>query len=262
MTIKNIIKKSNINKKEAVLLVSFILNKPKEFIIAHDDLEISNDQIKDIKKLFFRRQKSEPIAYLLKQKEFYGRTFEVNKNVLIPRSETETIIDLVKNIYKDNSKIIDIGTGSGCIAITLKLECPNLDITATDINKKALTTARNNSKNLKTDIDFLKSDLLKNIPKYTKYDIIIANLPYVNKEWSTLKDIEYEPKTALFAKDNGLKTVKQLVRQSSEYLQPNGKIILELDPCQHEEITEFAKENGLQLYKVVDYIISFTFSKK
>lgn len=259
MNIAELIRQSTIHKKDAVLLIAYILGKNKEHIIAHDDMQLTSRQIRKIKRLFQRRKSGEPIAYLAKQKEFYGRNFEVNKNVLIPRPETETIIEIVRDLKGEKSTIIDVGTGSGCIAITLKLENPDSNVVASDISKKALKTAEKNKRALGANIELVKSNLLNDIPKYTRYDIIIANLPYVDQNWQTGKEIEFEPKTALFATDNGLKIVKRLIGQVKAHLNPDGFLILELDPCQHANITNFAKSFGFSKFKTEDYIIVFKY---
>lgn len=259
-TIKDIIEQSGIVKQEVVLLIAHVLRKPKEYVIAHDDSQLTNRQVRKINKLIQRRQNNEPIAYLIGEKEFYGRNFRVNKSVLIPRPETETIIDVIKRIAKENDTVIDIGTGSGCIAITLKLENPNLNVTASDISKKALKTAKENAENLNADVKFVKSDLLKNVRNYTKYDIITANLPYVDEKWKTGEEIKFEPKTALFADGNGLEIVKQLVEQAKDYIKPGGFLVLELDPCQHKEIVKFAENFGFLKVKTDDYIVILKYS--
>ena len=262
MTIADLVKQSNISKNEAVLLISHLIKKPKEFIIAHDDKLLKRSQYRKIEKLFLKRHRGVPLAQLTGQKEFYSRSFKVNNKVLIPRPETETIIEEVKKLTNKHTKIIDVGTGSGCIAITLKLEQPHLDVTASDINNKALAVAKKNATLLKTSIKFSKSDLLNKIPKYTTYDIIIANLPYVSKDWQTGPEIKFEPDSALFSKDNGLDTTKRLIRQANKHLEPGGFLVLELDPCQHEGIIVFAKKFNFSKYKINDYILVLKSNRK
>jgi release factor glutamine methyltransferase len=254
-SIKDLIAQSEIDKKEAVLLAANLLQQPKEYIIAHDDLTLSKRQISHLKKLFAKRQHGLPIAYILGKKEFYGRDFLVNKNVLIPRPETETIIDVVKNLADNTSakNIIDIGTGSGCIGITLKLERPKLAVTLSDISQSALKIAKTNAQNLKADVKFTRSNLLKNLPNYIIYDIIIANLPYVSPDWQLLPDLKFEPKKALFASDGGLKTVKRLIQTAPTHLSQGGLLALELDPCQHPEIIKFAAQHHFKLKLVNHY---------
>ena len=188
-----------------------------------------------------------------KKVNFYGRDFTINKDVLNPRPETEQIVDEVLRICgkpilpgvkpepaklnPKGLKILDIGTGSGCIAITLKKELPEADIYASDISEKALKIAQKNAANHNTAITFIISHLLKKI-KFTP-DIILANLPYVNRDWDWLdKDsLKDDPDIALYAEDGGLALIKELIdTATSKYL------ILEADPSQHKEIVNYAKD--------------------
>ena len=183
-------------------------------------------------------------------KDFYGRDFLVTKDVLIPRPETEQLIDAVlslagvaylpgvkptKRELPENPIIVDVGTGSGCIAITLKKELEDAEIMATDISEKALKVAQKNAARHGTHISFIISHLLEKVN--TTPDLIVANLPYVDENWDWLdkKSLSKEPSIALYAKDHGLKLIKELIdTATSKYL------ILEADPCQHEAIIEYA----------------------
>ena len=256
VSIAKVIKNSGIDKKEATLLVSFILKKPKEFVIAHDDYLLDNEKLARVLRLFDRRKNHEPIAYLTGCKEFYGRDFEVDKNVLIPRPETETIIEAIKKLLNDDTKnVLDIGTGSGCIGITLKLERPRINVTMSEISKEALKAADINVRKFGVEVELVYSDLLKNIPKNTVYDIIVANLPYVDKVWETPPDLQYEPKMALYADDGGIDIIKKCIQAAPDYLAKNGYLVLELDPCQHKDVVEFSKGFGFKKHLIDDYIL-------
>ena len=201
---------------------------------------------------------------------FYGRDFIVTPDVLMPRPETEQIIDKVKSlaglpilpgvkpserILKKNPKILDVGTGSGCIAITIKIELPDAEVTGVDISLPALKIAEKNAKKLEADIDLKQSDLLEDCNE--KYDIIIANLPYVDPDWDWL-DIEAlskEPDLALYAEDHGLALIK---RSISETTHKPSYLILEADPCQHDEIIDYAKKYGFQHSETRGFTLTFT----
>lgn len=197
---------------------------------------------------------------------FYGRNFTVNQDVLTPRPETEQLIDEVLSLCSKpilpgvkpkkpvlnpkNLKILDIGTGSGCIAITLKLKLPEAQLYASDISKKALKIAEKNAKNLGAKIEFVTSNLLENINFIP--DITVANLPYVDKNWDWLdqESLKSDPDIALYAKDGGLKLIKELIdTATSKYL------ILEADPSQHQTIINYAK--NYQLAKQTGFILVF-----
>ena len=196
-----------------------------------------------------------PLAYKNGYQDFYGRDFIVTPDVLIPRPETEQIIDTVLNLagkpylpgikpsprkLPPNPTILDVGTGSGCIAITIKKELPKARVYATDISKKAIDIARKNAEKHSISIPFIISHLLENVN--ITPDLIVANLPYVDEDWDWLdKDsLSFEPSIALYAKDHGLKLIKELINQSTERKIPY--LILEADPCQHKTIINFAKE--------------------
>jgi release factor glutamine methyltransferase len=176
----------------------------------------------------------------------YGREFIVTPAVLSPRPETEQIIETIKDIATSEQilKILDVGTGSGVIAITLALELPRADIVARDISKKDLEVAKQNAKTLDGYVQFIRSDLLQEIPG-DKFDIIVANLPYVSQKWETSPDTAYEPEMALFANDGGLELIKKLIQQAPKFLKTNGLLVLELDPRQIKIIKTFALNHGL-----------------
>ena len=199
--------------------------------------------------------------------DFYGRDFLVTKDVLIPRPETEQIIDEVltragkpylpgvkapaPQLPPDFS-LLDVGTGSGCIAITIKKELPEAEVHATDISKKALQIAQKNAQNHGVHLSFIISHLLDNV-KFTP-DVIVANLPYVDKDWDWLdkESLSFEPAIALYAADHGLKLIKELIdTANSKYL------ILEADPCQHQDIINYAAKKGLQHLETRGFILTF-----
>lgn len=215
---------------DAILLLGFVLKKDKEYILAHPEIKLEKKQEKQFSALAKLRAKRFPLAFILGHKEFYGRKFHINKDVLIPRPETERIIELALNKIKmeDKNKIWDIlelGTGSGCIAIALALELEkigfNYKIVASDISNKALKVAKFNAKKLKSkDINFVKSNLFQNISG--KFDLIVTNLPYVKK--SEIKDeLAYEPNLALEDK----KQIPQMLKQYKNYLNHKGILIYE-----------------------------------
>ncbi|MBR6810901.1 peptide chain release factor N(5)-glutamine methyltransferase [Candidatus Saccharibacteria bacterium] len=233
---------SQISHLDAELILAHALNKERVFLHAHPDYELTESEQKKAEDYLKRRQNHEPVAYILGSKEFYGREFAVTPDTLIPRPETEAIIDLVKELSLEKPKILDVGTGSGCIAITLKLELPESDVIAVDISEKALAVAEKNANNMHANLEFKKSDLLKNVDE--KFDIIVANLPYVDKNWDWLSpELDFEPETALYSEDFGLKDIKNLILESNTKLAEQGKLILESDISQHEAIESFVKSN-------------------
>ena len=208
-----------------------------------------------------------PKAYKDGFKEFFGREFKVSPDVLIPRPETETMVEMVlslagksylpgvkvpESVLSKHPKILDVGTGSGCVAISLKLEIPEAEVYALDISKPALKVAEENAKRLKAKVNFFESDLLSNVPKDETFDVIVANLPYVDKTWPWIKSIEHEPEVALYAGDGGLELILKLLKQ----VQDRTKyLILEADPVQHDRIRIESQENQFKVLKTNNYQI-------
>lgn len=241
------------------LILAKTLGKPRTYLLAHGDMTISTPQLQMANALIKRRKKEEPIAYLFSEKEFYGRNFYVNKSVLIPRPESEDIINSLfelKKMFAKNAKVIDVGTGSGILAITTKLEFPDMDVTASDVSDSVLQIAQKNASTFKANITFKQQFLLNDGTNL--YDIIIANLPYVDKSWTdTSKSIEFEPPEALFAKNGGLDLIFGLIKQTDTSLRSGGLLLLESDPTQFTRIKKVAKVNNLSLLKEKGYCISF-----
>jgi len=186
---------------------------------------------------------SYPIQYLMGYTYFYGLKIEVNPNVLIPRSETEELVDLVlkDNIDKDNLVIADIGTGSGAIALSLKSKRKNDKIFACDISMQALNVAKKNAKNLDLKLEFIQGNLLDElISKNIKVDIIVSNPPYIAEDDLEVADMvkKYEPNLALFAKENGLACYKEILEKCSKVLNKNGKIYFEIGYKQKDDILQ------------------------
>ena len=208
----------------------------KKYIHPEDNLE---EAIK-------RLEKGEPVQYIIGDVDFYGNIIKVNKNVLIPRRETEELvektIERIKKIFPDeNINIIDIGTGSGCIPITMKKFLPNSTISAVDISQDALKVAVDNSKLNNTDINFIHSNIFENVSG--KYHCIISNPPYI-KENEEIMDIvkNNEPHLALYAPNEGLYFYQEIIKEASKYLENKFIIAFEIGETQGREIIELAKK--------------------
>lgn len=241
---------------DAEIILAHTLNKPRTWLHAHSDETIDPRRVDIANARAELRLERVPIAYIIGHKEFYGRRFFVNPDVLIPRPESEAIIDILKSHVTDDTKyLVDVGTGSGCLGITAKLEFPDLSVTIIDNSSKALVVAEKNSKSLNADVRLIKSDLLHDYP--LKADVIIANLPYVDPEWADQSpELSSEPSEALFAEDSGLAIIKTLLEQASSHLTPEGIIILEADPRQHQAISDFASKIGYRPKDQSGFIIA------
>lgn len=247
-------------KLDAELILSHTLRQSRTWIHMYHDEELSDRHQEIANARLSLRVDRVPLAYIIGHKEFYGRRFDVTPATLIPRPESEAIIDLLKelipntkSLLKDTRRLVDVGTGSGCLGITAKLEFPEFDVTLTDISKHALNVAERNAKQLGADVALLRSDLLEGY--YLQPDIIIANLPYVDINWEHSPEIEHEPAEALYADDGGLLLIKRLIDQTAEILPKNGLLVLEADPEQHTEIASYAKSRNLRKHQVHGYAI-------
>jgi len=239
---------------DSELIVSHVLNLSRLELITKDEDFVTKEQQNLIDELISRRISDEPLAYLLNKKEFYGRDFYVDNSVLIPRIETESIIF---NLPQDNrpKKVLDIGTGSGCIAITIKLEKPDYIVDALDISENALKTAELNAKKLNANVHFFHSNLLSNVKD--KYDLIIANLPYVDDSWNIdLNALSYEPSSALFAKCEGLDLIYKLLDEVDKIANQNALLYLESDETQIPKIIEYTKNKKSIRFIKADGLIS------
>ncbi len=237
-----------------IILTRVLCREDRSYLAAHENYTLDEMQLHLAEMALRLREKGQPLAYILAEKEFYGRKFGVNPDVLIPRPETEDIIDLVKKIKP--KKVLDVGTGSGCIGVTLKCEMPEIDVACSDVSIKALAAAEDNAKRHEADgIKFIISDLLDDI--HFKPDLIVANLPYVDPKWEWIdtESLKYEPSTALYAADHGLALIKKLINQCKKRKVP--RLILEADPSQHKDIIEFASKKGFELAEARGFILFF-----
>ncbi len=196
-----------------------------------------------------RCAKGEPVAYITGGKDFYKHRFSVNRSTLIPRPETEELVEAVLKKFGANAgdlSLLDVGTGSGCIAISLALERPRWEIIATDISPETLSVATKNARRLRAEnVKFVASDLFCNVRG--KFDVIVSNPPYIDeKERETLQVevCEYEPYSALFTEDGGMKIIKELIEKAPDYLEPGGTLFCEIGFDQKEIIEKFLEENG------------------
>ena len=249
----NLLKTAKIEnpRLEAEILTAHFLKKDRLYLITHDNEEISEKDAEAFKRLAKRRAGDEPMAYILGYKEFYGRNFIVNKDVLIPRPETEMLVELIK--VEDNAKILDLCAGSGCIGLTLALECKNTKVTLSDISPKAVEIIKKNAENLGVEVNMVESDLFSGIEG--KFDIIVSNPPYIRSE--TIETLEtavkdYEPRLALDGGEDGLKFYKKIIPCSKKYLSENGRIFFEMGFDEGEQVAKILKENNfidVRIYK-------------
>ena len=246
---------------DAELILANTLRKNRTYLHAHLDEEIDPRRFDIANARLDLRLDRVPIAYILGYKEFYGRRFTVSPSVLIPRPESEDLISLFLELTAGEiteKVLIDVGTGSGCLGITAKLERNNLSVILSDISKPALNIAEKNANALNADVHIQQQSLLNGQLKPVDY--IFANLPYVDKNWDVSPELQYEPDIALFAEDEGLKLILQLISQAPRCLISEGLLFIEADPQQHNRIIDEAVKNGFVKERALDYILVLRFT--
>lgn len=262
-TLKEVINKCGLEKKLAEKLIRDLFDfSPEDIFLRGFQINLSKSQFKKFTRFEKKILLGVPYQYVIGQASFYGYDFRVNKNVLIPRPETELMVeralDFISKNKKDDLKIVDIGTGSGCIIISLLMEIEKLfEIQnskfvihpyATDLSSKALVVAKKNAKiHDVTQIKFLKSDLLINKKLPAKFDLILANLPYLSPDYldylpkEETKKMIHEPKLALDGGEDGFEIIEKLIRKLPERLAVEGLAILEIDPSHAKKIPSLRK---------------------
>jgi release factor glutamine methyltransferase len=239
------------------IILSHLFGVSKTDVIAEKQIEVSKDDELKINDFVARLNSGEPIQYILGEEEFFGRKFIVNNSVLIPRPETEELVNLVKEFafeQKRSLKILDIGTGSGCIPITLSLEIPDSKIWATDISEHALKTAGENAERLNASVTFMKHDILAEDFRDTNFDVVVSNPPYIAEEEKVrmkMNVVNYEPHLALFVSDSDpLIFYRAIASKAVRILQTNGLLAVEINERFGQEVRKIFVDVGLKNVRV------------
>ena len=234
-------------KLKARLLLQYVLKKPRQYLIVYDNQKLTEKEEQDYLEYIELLTQGEPIEHITHQKEFMKLNFYVDENVLIPRQDTEVLVEEVMNIAKKirAKKILDLCTGSGAIAVSLAKYLENIQLTALDISGKALDIAIANAKNnhVQDKITFVESNLFQDLGQ-EKYDIIVSNPPYIRrKELETLdREVRREPRLALDGGEDGLDFYRNIMDKGYEYLKYGGYICLEIGYDQKEEVMQIIKD--------------------
>lgn len=244
---------------DSELILAHTLRTTRSHLHAHPEEILTDRTIEIATARLALRLERVPVAYIIGHKEFYGHQFAVSTATLIPRPESESLIELLKQVIPRNTtlleetplRLVDVGTGSGNLGITAKILYPELSVTLTDISRHALKIADKNAQSHAVDVTLLQSNLLAEYP-FTA-DIIIANLPYVDSEWERSPETDHEPASALFATNNGKALIYELLVQTKDKLANGGSLLLEADPQQHDDIIAEAKQYGLVVSAQDDY---------
>jgi release factor glutamine methyltransferase len=233
---------------EAQLLLQHVLGVNRAWLIAHENDALEAINHAEFEALLKRRLNGEPIAYILGYREFYGLKLQVTADTLIPRPDTETLVEaaLAKTPQNQTSKILDLGTGTGAIALAIAHNCPQALVTAVDASVAALKIAQENAQSLAiTNIEFLQSDWYSAL-KNQKFDVIVSNPPYIAQNDAHLSqgDLRFEPTSALASGADGLDDIKQIIANAPKCLTPHGCLLLEHGYNQAEEVATLLKQSG------------------
>lgn len=233
---------------EARLLLGHVLERSAAWLIVHDDQVLDEDELLAFASLAARRAGGEPVAYLIGHREFFGREFAVSPSVLIPRPETELLVEIVLAGVGagGTAKILDLGTGSGCLAVTLALEIPQAQVTAVDASEAALRIARKNAERLGAQLRLLQSDWFAALAG-ERFDLIVANPPYIAAADPHLAagDLRHEPPAALASGSDGLDAIRRIVAAAPAHLAPGGRLWLEHGYDQGDAVRELLAAAGL-----------------
>ena len=243
---------------DSEILLSKVLNKSREQILIRLNQNMKNTEVFAFDNLIQRRLNKEPIAYIINEKEFWSKKFLVNKNTLIPRPETELLVEDLIKIYKNkNITLLDVGTGSGCIIISLLSELSNSKGVGIDISSRALKIAKNNAllHKVENKIKFYNKSIVKLFN--CKFDLIVSNPPYIDTK--NIKNLDedikkYEPLIALNGGNDGLDVIKKVIYKAKEILKINGRLAIEIGNWQSKKVSKELKFNNFRIEKCIkDY---------
>jgi release factor glutamine methyltransferase len=243
-------------RREARSLLSHVIGKDRTFLISHADDPLGEDDWKRFEDAVVRRAAGEPSQYITGVQDFFGRTFRVTPDVLIPRPETELLVEAALEVMNANAVVCDVGTGSGCIAVTLLCERVDARAVAIDVSEAALEVARQNARELLVAdrIEFVLSDLLSELDDDRRFELIISNPPYVaaNMLPGLQREVrDHEPQVALSPGDDGLSVIRRLLVDAPAFLHENGHLLMEIGFDQGEKVQQLVDKNVWTLQKIM-----------
>lgn len=254
-TIAQWLRQSTLPKIEANMLLQYASGYNRVQLITQSDVVLSEEILAKLTQLSTRRMMGEPMAYILGEREFYGRMFDVNSHVLIPRPETEHLVEAAIEKLPLQGKLWDLGTGSGAIAITIALERPDAKISASDISKEALQTAYKNAEKLGAKVAFAYGSWFEahSIKSMQTFDVIVSNPPYIEHDDEHLKqgDLRHEPQMALTDFSDGLSCIRQLASGAFAYLAEGGWLLMEHGYNQGEAVRAILKKQGFTYIQTI-----------
>jgi len=242
-----------LNARDVDLLIGDTFRKPLSWLIAHDDEQVSDERLAAVSEKIRRRLAGEPLQYIRGESEFFGRRFAVDSRALVPRPETEILVESLISRLRGNESVLDVGTGTGCIAVTAKLERPGIRITALDRSLDALSLARENARALGASVQLVSSDLVTAVRG--PFDVIVSNPPYIPQGEIASLEVEvrsHEPVMALTPGPTGLECIEQLFRDGRGILEPEGLMLFEIGYGQAEAVRSLAAATGWKVESIVN----------
>lgn len=237
---------------DAWYLLQMVCKVERNFFYVHGEEELSADLQKEYEIALKKRAEHIPLQYIIGEQEFMGLKFRVNSNVLIPRQDTETLVEEVVKLVRPGMQVLDLCTGSGCVLISVLKNVPDVTGVGSDISKPALLVARENAKANEVDADWVRSDLFDNITG--KYDVIMANPPYIRTDEipKLMPEVrDFEPFEALDGREDGLFFYRKIIEQAGEYLTPGGYLCFEIGYDQGEDVRKLMQEAGFTEVEVI-----------
>ena len=240
-----------INGRDVDLLLGDAIGRTLPYLLAHEDAPIEASQAAAFENSMARRFQGEPVQYIRGHAEFYGRRFEVDRRVLIPRPETELLVDLIVDFAPRGGRLLDIGTGSGCIPVSAKLERPDLSVTSSDKSSDALVVARGNARRLDANVTLVAADLLS--AYRGSFDVIVSNPPYIPIDQYRGLDrevLEFEPPIALVGGEDGFRVIDQLMDAAPERMSEGGLMMMEIGYGQDAEVRRRGEKLGWSVREI------------
>lgn len=234
-----------VDRLDVQLLLCHLLGRPRAWVLAHDNIALNDEQWAQLQRWIERRVAGEPLAYLIGEKEFHGLMLQVSPAVLIPRPDTETLVDWALELMKPMAApaVLDMGTGSGAIAIALKHRHPDADVMAVDVSDAALALAQSNAQRLQKTVRFLKSDWWSAVA-HQRFDFIVSNPPYIAEGDSHLAGLTHEPLLALTSGPAGLDALARIAAQAPRHLNPGGWLLFEHGHEQSDAVAKMLRQIG------------------
>jgi len=237
---------------DAELLLAHVLELDRAAVLRGGDRELTPPELEAFDTLVSRRARLEPVAYLTGSKEFFGREFRVTKDVLIPRPDTETLVELALKVIPPDARVLDIGAGSGAVAVTLAAERPDIRVVSTDLSMAAIDVARENADELNTgsQVELVLGDLFP--ASRTVFDAIVSNPPYIAPDEELPVSVrDYEPALALFAGEGGLEVIRRILAGAAQWLKPGGWLLVEIGSRQGGAVRALACERGWEQVEIL-----------